>query len=567
MDVSRRHWMGLASALAVGGAQAALPPPSPPSVRITRRGTRDPRQLIDALSRYATAEMVAYGLPGMVLAIDGPDELRATIALGHADLKTRLAVEHGQLFQIGSISKSMVALLLYTLADKGRLDLDAPVTTVLPDVPWPVERITVAMLLNHTAALSDFAPLWPRSPDGRLWVNYAPGTRFSYSNPGFNLLGLIAARASGMPFHRALQDMVLRPLGMTGSEPLILTRDRARYPTGYTAYRAGSFFPDSPLAEGPWLDIELAAGSVAAPAEDMARYVRFLIQLGRGHGAPLMSDTLAKRYVTPTIDAGDFQPKGRYAAGIATVDVDGRRCLHHTGGMILFHSSITVDPQAGGGVFASTNSAAGGYRPRGITHHGCRLIRAFAEGKPLPSAPRIVAVPAIADATQREGRFLASDGTAITLEAARASLTVFADGVRARVMPGSNGRFTTDHPRLSRHEIAFLPGRQDRLWWGATLYARDNAVVTPPVPAAISGLAGRYLTDDPWTGELSVVARGDQLVLEGAGPLAQAPDGSWRVRGDEMPAERLWFDATLDGRAQRLIFSGVDLRRFHDTTD
>jgi CubicO group peptidase (beta-lactamase class C family) len=565
MTITRRSWLGMASALAVGTAAAATRRPAlPPTISIRHRGARDPAPLLAALANYAAAEVRAFGLPGLTMAVVGPDGLDAAITLGYSDLERGLPVRADQLFQIGSISKSLVALCLYRLASEGKLDLDALAASILPDVPWPDARITVAMLLDHSAALADGAPVFPRSPDGRLWTNYAVGKHFSYSNTGFDLLGLIVAKASGMPFHRALKTLVLDPLGMAHAEPLILTRDRARYPVGYREFGAGAFFPDSPLAPGPWLDIETAAGSVAATPADMARYIGFLIRVGRGQGAPIMSDALAKRWSTPMIDAAAFGPKARYAAGMAIVEIDGRSLFHHTGGMILFHSSITVDPQAGVGVFASTNSGAGGYRPRGITNFGYRLLRAWAEGKPLPAPPAIVAVPPIEHGADYAGRFLAAGGDSLVLTAAGTGLHVTADGVAGRLMPAGKGRFAADHPRLARHEIAFVGDRHDHLWWGGTLYGRDKAIETPAAPAGIRGLAGLYVNDSPWAGSLSIVTRGDDLVLEGQGRLTRASDGSWRAADEPMSAERLWFEGMLDGTAQRLVGSGTDYRRFHD---
>ncbi len=101
------------------------------------------------------------------MAVVGPDGLEAAITIGYADLERGLPVRSNQLFQIGSISKSLVALCLYRLAGEGKVDLDGPVAAILPDVPLPEAKITVAMLLTHTAALPDDAPTFPRSPDGR----------------------------------------------------------------------------------------------------------------------------------------------------------------------------------------------------------------------------------------------------------------------------------------------------------------------------------------------------------------------------------------------------------------
>jgi CubicO group peptidase (beta-lactamase class C family) len=569
MDMTRRNWMGFASVLALGGAAAARAPMIPPSIRTLNRGARDPAPLLAALAAYAQAEMTAFGLPGLTMAVAGPDGLRATIALGHADLDRNLPVRPDQLFQIGSISKSMVALCLFHLADQGKLDLDAKAASILPDVAWPDADITVAMLLNHTAGLPADAPTFPRSPGGKHWTNYPSGKRFSYSNTAFCLLGMMVAKVSGMPFHRAMRDFVHNPLGMAHAQPLILTRDRARYPMSYVPFGNGVYFPGNALTPGPWLDIELAAGSVAATPEDMARYIAYLTRVGQGKGAPIMSDALAKRYARPTIAAEEFGPNGQYACGIATVELDGRQCLHHTGGMITFHSSITVDPLAGGGVFASTNSGAGDYRPRRITFYGCRLLRAFAEGKPLPAAPKLVPVPPVKDAGGFAGRFIAANGDTIAITARGEALFVSADGLPGRLMMIDKGKFAVDHPRLADHEIAFVEGRdaKDRLWWGGTLYGRDKAVPTPAADPGVAALAGLYVSDSPWIGGLSLVTRGDRLVIEGVGPLKRAEDGSWRAEGEAMPAERFWFEAVNDGRPERLVFSGTDLRRFHTVDD
>lgn len=563
MEITRRGWLGLASAAALGAAAAQAAPP--PSIQLLTRGKRDASAMLATLAAYAEQERQACGLPALTLGVSGPDGLHATISLGFADRDRGVALRPDHLFQIGSISKSIVALCLFHLADQGKLDLDVKANTILPEIPWPNGDITIAMLLNHSAGLADIAPAFPRSPDGRLWTNYTVGTRFSYSNTAFGLLGMIVEKVSGLPYHEAVRAFVFAPLGMSSAVPLIRAEDRPRYPIGYVPLGIGAYFPGDPLTPGPWVNNELAGGSVAATASDMVRYIAYLARVGRGEGAPIMSDALARRYARPTIAAPEMGPGGQYANGIATVDLDGRQCLQHTGGMVTFFSSITVDPIAGGGVFASTNAAAGNFRPRRITFYGCRLLRAFVEGRSLPEPPAIVPVPAIKDAAALAGRFLSMNGDMITLSAQGDTLMVEADGVHGRLQQ-QNGALVTNHPRLAEHPIDFVEDgpRQDSFWWGGTLYGRDRALPAP-APSAVAALAGRYVSEDPWWGRgFSIVARGQQLVLEGLGPLVRADDGSWRSQGDAMAAERFWFEAYWRGRPQRLVFSGNDLRRFPD---
>jgi hypothetical protein len=96
MDMTRRSWLGFASVLTLGSVAAARPPMLPPSIRTLSRGAHDPAPLLAALSAYAQAEMAAFGLPGLTMAVEGPDNLRATIALGHADLDRNLPVRADQ---------------------------------------------------------------------------------------------------------------------------------------------------------------------------------------------------------------------------------------------------------------------------------------------------------------------------------------------------------------------------------------------------------------------------------------------------------------------------------------
>ncbi|PMW90686.1 hypothetical protein C1X59_30225, partial [Pseudomonas sp. FW215-R2] len=84
------------------------------------------------------------------------------------------------------------------------------------------------------------APLFPRGSEG-LWLGFAPGAQFSYSNTGYALLGAVVERVFGRPYGEALRHLALDPLGMNASVPEILTRDRDRYAVGY-----GPRFGDRP---------------------------------------------------------------------------------------------------------------------------------------------------------------------------------------------------------------------------------------------------------------------------------------------------------------------------------
>lgn len=415
MTVNRRAWLKLAAVtattagggvLAAEGASAAAQPSAPTATPpaeavIDHPGSgRDYRPAIEALRRYVDQHLAAYSLPGLSLSLADRDGFSAVLTAGWSDIDRREPVRADHIFQIGSISKSFCALAILKLVDAGKLSLDTEVRDLLPGVALPDgARITVRHLLTHSSGLPADAPLFPRGGDGLLWQGFEPGSQFSYSNTGYGLLGEIASRLYAMPYHQVLTQAVLEPLGLGEILPRILVADRARYAVSYEPY-----YSDRPYARGerlgaaPWINLTEASGCMAATARQMAGYLRWLIAAGAGPGASLLSESSRRLFTTPSIKAPDFGPDAQYCFGLAVIPIDGRPCLHHTGGMVSFSSAITVDPAAGIGCFASVNARAeDDYRPREVTAYALQLMRAVREGRAL-SAAAPIAPPEVAKA-------------------------------------------------------------------------------------------------------------------------------------------------------------------------
>jgi CubicO group peptidase (beta-lactamase class C family) len=576
--MDRRRWLKSA-VLTVGMVGAGAAAGATPSVDATIQVEHPGKAEVDygpALARLAVCartHIETIGLPGMTLAVADRDGFRATICLGYADVDRRIAVEPAHVFQIGSISKSFVALAILKTAELGGLDLDAPVAELMPEVPLPASpRFTVRHLLNHSSGLPDGAPIFPRGGDGRLWCGFPPGSQLSYSNTGYDLLGLLLERVHGKPLAEVLTSAVLRPLGMGATLPVIRDGDRALYAKGYSGlYRDRPYLTRDPMSEAPWTPVGWGAGSVASTPGDMARYIAFLIEAGQGRGAPVLSDKGARAFTTPTIDAQIFGPGARYAAGIGVVQLDGRPCLHHTGGMIAFSSSIHVDAPGGVGVFASTNARAqDDYRPRLVSSYGVSLMMAARAGRPLPAPVDLPMAPPIDAKEAMPGPLVSASGETLALRVGEGVLSLLWNGRAVEIERAAPDVILIRHPRF-----AVLPLKLNRqngaivsAWWGPTLFAADPAQRTPPpVPTALQALAGRYDNNDPWVGMMRVVARADGLSLDGVTPLVLLPDGSWRIGSDPTSPERLRFDSGLNGKAQRLNFSGNDLLRTGEATD
>ena len=563
MQISRRDWLGMAAAAAA--LPAAVRAQAVPSALAIRSGDGARyAAAIEAIRAYAAAELAATGLPGMTMALADDQGFAATLSLGWADIDRRVPVTPTQLFEIGSISKSLTGLWLNRAADQGRIDLHAPVSRYLPDVPLPPEPITVADLLDHAGGLTEDAPVFPRVPGGRLWCGFTPGSRMSYSNTGYTLLGMVTDRIAGRPHPQALADDIIAPLGMAGATAHILTEDRPRFATGYAPLRDDRpALTRVPLAPGPWTEEDMAAGAVAAPAEAMIGYLRTVMALHAGRGGVLMSDKAAQAMLAADIAAPIFGPGARYASGFAKVAIDDRPALHHTGGMLTFSSSYHADGAAGVACFASVNARLDDYRPRKATAYAVQVLRAVRAGTRLPPMPDPLAFRRIAKPGDYAGRYVAADGRVLEVRAAATGLELVAGGARGRLEPAGTDSLGTDHPAWAVHLLQFERehDRVVRLWWGGLLFGRDQALPQPAGAPGLLPLEGRYVAHDPWSGTADVFARGDTLVLEGAGPITLRPGGYWSPREDTGGIDRYWFEAPVGGRPSRLVFSGLDLTR------
>jgi CubicO group peptidase (beta-lactamase class C family) len=239
MEVTRRDWLGLAAGAGAVAAAAPLRAQGRRKEVWTGGSGRDYGPAIGRIRAFAAADLADKGLPGMSVALVGPDQFAATFAVGLADLDRGTPAAPEQLFQIGSITKSLTAMALFVLADRGKLNLDARVQDLLPDHPLPPEPITLTHLLDHSSGLPNGLDNPCLHPGARRPAldRFQPGSRYSYCNLGYGLLGAVIERASGMAYPLALETLVLKPLGMVHSVPVIRTADRAAFATGHIRFR------------------------------------------------------------------------------------------------------------------------------------------------------------------------------------------------------------------------------------------------------------------------------------------------------------------------------------------
>jgi D-alanyl-D-alanine carboxypeptidase len=513
-----------------------------------------------AIRAYAEDHRRTFNLPGLTLGLAGPAGFTAVIDSGFANPDSRLPIGPDTLFQIGSISKSLVAAVVHQYAAEGRLRLDSDMLGLMPDLPLPKgQRITVQHLLDHVSGLPDGAPLFV---EGGLWLGFKPGEHWHYSNTGYDILGKLAEHVGGKPLNRLLAERIFRPLGMARTRGAIIGPDRPRFAVGYEAAdMTGPYVRGEPLAPPGWVDVTFGAGSVASTAADMVRYLRSLAGAAQGRGGFGLGPAQGRAFTSHFVPSDT--PGMRYGNGLMQVSDAGRTYLHHTGGMVSFSSAFHLDTASGIGAFASSSlSGLLGYRPRKLSLFAAKAMAAAAEGRPLPQPPLLL--DPVTNPQAFVGRYRSATHD-VEIRGQRA-LVVVSGGRTAPLQAASPDLFVTAHPDLAEFGLLFerSGGRVTALAWGPeTLLRAGSGGTAPRSDPALARLAGRYVNDSPWLQTVRIVERGGKLWAGTDTQLHPLGNSLFRPSDDKWSPERVGFADYLGGRPQTLIVSGDKFLR-HD---
>ena len=235
-------------------------------------------------SRRITEQMQVQKLPGVAVAVSIRDEIVWSEGLGLADLENGVPVDpERSLFRIGSISKTLTAASLAVLYEQKLIDLDAEVQTYCSDFPYKDHPITVRQVGGHLAGIRHYRGVEflsaKRYPDIRTSLRifqddsllFVPGTKYSYSSYGWNLLSYVVEAVAKTEFLKYMKNAVFQPLLMAHSQadfPEEITPGRVRF------YQQS----DRKLVNCPFVDnsYKWAGGGFLSTAHD-------LIQFGEAH--------------------------------------------------------------------------------------------------------------------------------------------------------------------------------------------------------------------------------------------------------------------------------------------
>lgn len=309
---------------------------------------------------------------------------------GLANLETRTAMRPEMVFELGSVTKQFTSTAILMLAEEGKLSLGDDIRKYVPDFPDKGERITIEHLLTHTSGIKDYTddPKWPD-----LWrqdlspaqivdlvknapLEFVPGTKWSYDNTGYTLLGMILEKASGVPYAEFIRAHIFAPLGMTHSLYGSLSAIIPNRAAGYSKNEKGDW------ENAPYLSMAqpYAAGSLMSNVDDLAKW-----DAAVSAGKLLSPASWDEAFTGYRLTTGEDT---RYGFGWQLGTYDGHSLVHHSGGIPGYVSQVLRMPADHLYVAVLANSDAPPANPEDLAVK----IAAEVIGDPVHDPP-VIAVP------------------------------------------------------------------------------------------------------------------------------------------------------------------------------
>ncbi|WP_035348731.1 serine hydrolase [Edaphobacter aggregans] len=304
---------------------------------------------------------------------------------GSADLEWSIPNSPTTRFRLGSITKQFTAAGILLLQERGKLNIDDPVSKYMPDAPAAWSKITIYNVLTHTSGIPSFTGFpdyrtteWKDTNPAELVarfrdkpLDFEPGTKFSYSNSGYVLLGYLIEKVSGQTYADFLQQNIFTPLGMkdTGidSNAAILSQRAQGYRRSPRGIEHDGYIS---------MTIPFSAGALYSTTGDLLKWEQALFG-----GKVLKPESLAKM-TTPY--------KSDYGCGLFIRTVDGHKLITHGGGIEGFNTSLNHYPDDKLTIIVLGNLTGG------APDQVARYLSRAALGQPftLPSERKEITLPA-----------------------------------------------------------------------------------------------------------------------------------------------------------------------------
>ena len=339
----RRHRIVLAVAVACLCAPITHAQPTAPAA--VAPAPLHYAEVVEEARALVRADIAERNYPGLAIAVSVDGDTVWSEGFGYADLEHRVPMSPSVKFRVGSISKSMTAAAVAGLVENGRLDLDAPVQRYVPSFPEKAHPVTTRQLGGHLGGIRHYRgnENFIRDPYetvvGGLSIFaddpllHEPGTAFSYTSHGFNLISAVVEGAAKQPFLDFMTDAVFRPLGMRDTVADFVTPiipGRTRYYVRDDERRV----VNAPFVNNSY---KWAGGGFLSTTDDVLRFANAHLVDGF-----LSKSSLELLFTEQRTRDGEGVGYG-FGWFIRTRD-DGRRLLSHSGGSVGGTSLMVMEP-------------------------------------------------------------------------------------------------------------------------------------------------------------------------------------------------------------------------------
>ncbi|MCC7126257.1 MAG: beta-lactamase family protein [Acidobacteria bacterium] len=483
--------------------------------------------------------------PGCAVGVEREGQIVLEQGFGMADLERGIVNKGDTIFEAGSVSKQFTAAAVLLLVRDGKLSLDDPIRKHMPELPDSAAAVTVRQMLQHTSGLRDWGSLqgiagWPRTTRAythghvldilsrQTALNFPAGTRWSYSNSGYNLAAMLVQRLSGQTLADFSRERIFNPLGMT----------RTSWRDDHTRVVPGRALAYSRESDGYHLDMPFenvyGNGGLLTTVGDLLRWARQFRE-------PVIGD---REFLTAQITPGRFAD-GRvhdYGLGVWVRQYRGVREVRHSGSTAGYRAYLTTFPDQSSTVAVLCNAANAS--AENLTYRvvdqvlSSRLQPAtpLTATHALTSAERDAFVGLYRDRDTGVPQPLVADGAGVRIDRGAA---LVARGSRELQAPNGD-RWTLDgNARITITDT----------FGGTRLLERVQA--WSPSADALRVFAGRYASDEIET-ELVVALNGSALEIH--------------RRPDDVIALTPVYENVFTGRLGTVIFRRDATGRISDLT-
>jgi len=310
---------------------------------------------VKAIDAYLAGQVKSEGFVGLSVVLMKDGRMVLAKGYGKASVKSGAEVGTKTMFGAGSITKQFVCVCVLLLAEEGKLSVQDKVAKYYPDLARSTD-VTLYDLMTHVSGYRDYAPLdfmpprmaKPIAPDklirehafGKL--DFEPGTRWSYSNTGYIILGRVVEKVSGKPLRQFLAERIFQPIGMKNAafDP---PQDLPGLAAGHISFALGE--PEiAPWEADGW---NHAAGGLFTTPSDLGKWNLALME-----GKLLKPESF--RLMTTPRKLADGRTED-YGCGLRIVHRDGEMILRHGGSISGFLASTAMIPRTKSAVILMTN--------------------------------------------------------------------------------------------------------------------------------------------------------------------------------------------------------------------